>query len=156
MLFLPTVRMPQRAYRMQAGPWRRGGDVASEEQGSGPLFAQRVFVLVGIAPGHAQAAGERAAAHHADDAHAVVHVPGRAAARPKLAQGARHSVSVGMKYAVIPGPRSLREIRVIANGVQRGLEHAMLPRFGILRHEHDMAEAVTNLMNELSERSRIG
>ncbi|ACO32798.1 hypothetical protein ACP_2426 [Acidobacterium capsulatum ATCC 51196] len=123
---------------------------------SGPLFSQRVVVLVSVAPGHAQTAGERAAAHHADDTNAVVHVPGGASAGPKLAQGARDAIAIRMEDAVIPGTRSLRKIRVIANGIQRGFEYAMLPGLGILRHEHHMAEAVTNLVHKLSERGGVG
>ena len=41
--------------------------------------------------------------------------------------------------ALVPGARALRELRIVAHGVDRRLQNPMLPRLRILRHEEDIA-----------------
>src|SRR5271156_1155649 len=109
-------------------------------------------------PGDPQAARDGLAAHHLHSFNHPVEVPWSASiAGPEFAQGANGSGGVRMIDALVPAARSLRKIRIVAYGIERGLQDTMLPGFGVLRHEENVAAAlVADLVDELGEAGGAG
>ena len=72
-------------------------------------------------------------------------------------RGRTTPLPVGMVDALVPGARALRELGVVADGVDGGLQDAVLPRLGVLRHEEHVALLLAaDLVDELSEASGVG
>src|ERR1700733_15041765 len=76
--------------------------------------------------------------------------------RPKLTHRTNHTVMIGVEDALIPEARSLRKLWIIANGIERRLKNAMLPRLRILRHKENVAAAfIADFVYKLRERRRV-
>src|ERR1700739_4419287 len=98
------------------------------ESGSALLLAQCDTQLAIFVPGNTQATGERTLAQHLHGLDRPVNRKRRMPLRPDLLKRAHDSVRVGVVSALIPGARSLRKIRIVADRIQRRLQKAMLPR----------------------------
>src|SRR5580692_11399200 len=103
--------------------------------GSALLLAKRESPLTFVAPGDAQATGNRSLAQHLHSLDGPVNRKWRVALWPDLAQRANDTIHVGMMGALIPRARALRKTRVVANRIERRLQQSILPRLRILRHE---------------------
>src|SRR5579859_687529 len=123
----------------------------------GFLIAKLEAQLAGVAPRIAQAAGERSSAHEPHYGEKAGEEARGTAAGPDFAQGANHSIGVGMVNALVPGAGALRELWVVANSVHGGLQNAVLPGLGVLGHEEHIAAALfADLVDELVKAGGAG
>ncbi len=107
--------------------------------------------LAGVVPGEAETAGDGSSTEEADDREDDGdHDWGpMILAGPKFAERAYDARGVRVEGALVPTLVAGGEFRVVANGVEGGLEDAVFPGLSVLRHEEDMAAALAaNLVDK--------